>query len=327
MIIIYGTRMYGTIDTDEGFQHATRFIHIYYLPLIPIGGARPVSDDSYIPEPMQGKSVLLAYARVWGFFALGGLIAATYLNLEDSFISGGVTGAITLGAIGLWAFLMLKAGVKRSFSAVGYALTLGVPLLALGIATFTGVGERTRRMKWEMQNEMGTDDFSKAALMKLAKEVDTADKNDKLAGRKAKCEQGDGYECNELGYSLKDTDKTASLDAYRKGCDLEYGMACFNEALVIAKTNENEALMLYEQACDLDYADGCNNLATRYEKKEPKKAVELFQKGCELKSGLACRNLGQLTSSGTGTKKNPKLAKTFFKKGCDLGDSIACGKQ
>jgi hypothetical protein len=319
--------MYGTIDTDEGYQHATRFIHIYYLPLIPIGGARPVSDDSYIPEPMQGKSVLLAYARVYGFFALAGLIVATYSNLEHSFVSGAVTGAMTLGAIGLWAFLMLKAGVKRSFTAVGYGFTLGVPLLALGLATFMGVGERTRRMKWETQNEMGTDDFSKAALMKLAKEADTYDKNDKLAGRKAKCEQGDGYECNELGYDLKDTDPTASLDAYRKGCDLEYGMACFNEALVVAKTNENEALMLYEQSCDLDYADGCNNLATRFEKKEPKKAVELFQKGCELKSGLACRNLGQLTSTGTGTKKNAKLAKTFFKKGCDLGDNIACGKQ
>lgn len=327
MIIIYGTRMYGTIDTDDGAQHATRFVHIYYLPLIPIGGARPVGDDSYIPEPMQGKSVLLAYARVWGFFALGGLIAATYLNLEKSFISGGVMGAITLGAIGVWAFLMLKAGVKRSFSPVGYAFTLGVPLLALGIATAAGVSERTRRMKWDMERDMGTDDFSKAALMKLAKEANDYDKSDKLAQRRSKCEQGSGLDCNELGYELSKTDPTASLEAYTKGCDLDFGMACFNEGLVVSKTNPGEAEMLYERSCELDYANGCNNLATTFEKKDAKKAYQLFEKGCDLNSGLACRNQAAFAEKGTGTKKNSRLAKTLYKKGCELGDTVACGKQ
>lgn len=327
MIIIYGTKMYGTIDTDDGGQHATRFIHIYYLPLIPIGGARPVSDDSYIPEPMQGKSVLLAYARVWGFFALGGLIAATYLNLEDSFVSGGIMGAVTLGAIGLWAFLMLKAGVKREFSPVGWGLTLGVPLLALGIATASGVSERTRRMKWDVEREMGTDgDFSKAALMKLAKEANEYDKNDKLAQRRSKCEGGSGLDCNELGYELSKTDPTASLEAYTKGCNLDFGMACFNEGLVVSKTNREDGEALYERACELDYANGCNNLATTLEKSNPKKAYQLFEKGCDLKSGLACRNQATLTANGTGTKKNPRLAKTLFKKGCELGDAKACEK-
>jgi hypothetical protein len=326
VIIIYGTRMYGTIDTDDGTQHATRFIHIYYLPLVPIGGAQVIDDDSYIPQPMRGKSVLLAYARVWGFFALAALVANTYLALERGFVGGGIMAAVTLAAIGGWALLMLKAGVKRSFGPLAYGLTLGVPLLALGIAVFTGVGERTRRMKWEMQDEMGTNDFSKAALMKMAKEVDTYEKKDKLSKRRAKCDAGDGKECNELGYELSKTDPKASLAAYTQGCDLDNGMACFNEALVVSKTSPDDALALYERACDLDYADGCNNLGTKYEKKDPKHAVELFQQGCDLDSGLACRNLASLTEKGTGTKKNPRLAKTIYKKACELGDNVACGK-
>jgi hypothetical protein len=328
VIIIYGTKTYGTIDTDEGAQLATRFIHIYYLPLIPIGGAQLLGDDKYLPVPMNGKSVLLAYARVWGFFALGALVVNTYLALERGFVGGAIMGALTLAGIGVWAALMLKAGVKRAFSPVGYALVLGIPLLALGIATFTGVNERIRRMKWEKEDALAD---SKALLMDLAKKEverqDNAKLNDELAERERKCDEGSGLDCNELGFALSKTDPKRSLEAYTRGCDADFGMACFNEGLVLSKTNATEAAMLYERSCELDYANGCNNLATGLEKKDARKAVQLFQKGCDLKSGLACRNLARMTELGDGTRKNVKLARTLYKQGCELGDSVACGKK
>jgi len=36
MVIVWGSRLYGKVDVVPGFFHvATRFGHVYYLPLIP----------------------------------------------------------------------------------------------------------------------------------------------------------------------------------------------------------------------------------------------------------------------------------------------------
>jgi hypothetical protein len=38
MIIVWGSRLYGKVDAVPGLFHvATRFGHIWYLPLIPMG--------------------------------------------------------------------------------------------------------------------------------------------------------------------------------------------------------------------------------------------------------------------------------------------------
>jgi len=337
VIIVYGTRCYGTIEEEDGSRHATRFAHIYYLPLFPVGGFRLVTDDTGIPMPINGKSMLLGYARVWGFFALGGFIAATYLNYEKSLVSGGIMAAVTLGAIAAWAFAMLKAGYKSPIRPVAAAFVLGIPLLALGGSVVAGVNERMSRMKWEKEFALNRDDNIQKAeelLAKLDKQKQDGTGSTgggalspKLQARKDKCDQGVARECNELGYDLKDIDPVASLEAYTKGCDGDDGMACFNEALVISKKDPKAAFMLYEQSCDLDYADGCNNLGTKLENDDSVKAVSLFQKGCDLKSGLACRNLAHMYELGKGTKKNARQAKTLYKQACTMGDTVACSKK
>ncbi|MDP1922898.1 MAG: tetratricopeptide repeat protein [Myxococcales bacterium] len=328
MIIIYGSRMLGTVDVEDGTQQATRFAHVYYLPLIPLGSFELLGDDQGRPVPLNLKSVALAYGRVWGCVAVAGLIASTYLNLEDSFISGGVMTMVTLMGIALWALSILKLGVRHSsFGVPAWAFTLGVPLLALGIAVSSGVSERFSRMKWEAERGGGTAELAKDALRGFAKAAAEAEEEERLARRREKCDQGSGLDCNELGYALSKTDPVESLAAYAKGCDADFGMACFNQALVTKKTDPAAADALYTRACELSYANGCNNQAVALEKAHPAQAFVLFEKGCELKSGLACRNVARMVAQGTGTKKNVKQAKTLYAQACAMGDDVSCGKR
>lgn len=200
MFIIYGTRMLGTVDADDGTTQATRFVHVYYLPLIPMGTFELLGDDQGRPVPLNLKSVALAYGRTWGFVAVAGLIAATYLNLEKSLIAGGVMAFAALVGIALWALSILKLGVHRSsFGVPAYAFTLGVPLLALGIAVSTGVTERFNRMRWEAERGGGVASMTKDALRELAKSAAEAEQREKLAARRDKCDQGSGLGLQRAG--------------------------------------------------------------------------------------------------------------------------------
>ena len=41
MIVIYGTRFYGQVDHHAGQHQLTKFFHIYYVPLVPVGPGAP----------------------------------------------------------------------------------------------------------------------------------------------------------------------------------------------------------------------------------------------------------------------------------------------
>jgi hypothetical protein len=94
MIVIYGTAFYGRVDGHGGQHQLTKFFHIYYVPIVPVGTlwATEQLDDAYQGHEVKlsGRSVLAGYARVWG--PLGALAALA---------SGGVGGA--LAAVGLAA--------------------------------------------------------------------------------------------------------------------------------------------------------------------------------------------------------------------------------
>jgi hypothetical protein len=89
MIVIYGHRHYGVVD-EQGGQHAvTKFIHVYYLPLIPTSSMWLTSADRGIPIKLNSRSVVAAYARTWGL-GIGGICLATAWS----------KGAIGLGLFG-----------------------------------------------------------------------------------------------------------------------------------------------------------------------------------------------------------------------------------
>ncbi|AKF09476.1 hypothetical protein [Sandaracinus amylolyticus] len=73
-MIVYGTRMYGRVDEmPEGYV-ATQFVHIWFIPLVPISSML-VTDDSNdrsvrgVKLGWSGKSILAAYLRAGGVLA------------------------------------------------------------------------------------------------------------------------------------------------------------------------------------------------------------------------------------------------------------------
>ena len=68
MIIIWGSKLFGKTDeVPELFHVATKFGHLWYIPLIPLGSHLVLeeSDEGWrgLELPMSGKSVRLATFR------------------------------------------------------------------------------------------------------------------------------------------------------------------------------------------------------------------------------------------------------------------------
>lgn len=302
MFIIYGVRTYGAVDCEDGTQHATRFVHIYYLPLIPMGGVILSPDGQYeLPASMSLKSVALAYARFWGFALAIGLGFQAYFELEKSLLSGLVWTAITAGVLVASLGAHFWAGVRRKNNPVAMALAFALPLAVLGLATVGGIKENLGRQV--SKYSFDSTGRPSEALLAFAEEQAAIEKKARLEKQQQRCDSGEGSVCNDIGYELAKTDRVAAVAAYKKGCDLDFGMSCFNLALNVGKTEPEKAPPLYERSCELGYGDGCNNLATDFEKSDRKRAMMLFDKACKLESQLGCKNLARLQ---TPVKKKTK---------------------
>jgi hypothetical protein len=88
MVIVWGSRMYGKVDVVPGLFHvATRFGHVYYLPLIPTQSFVVLGQqgDQFtgVPIPLSGKSILLAWVRAILVVAFISATIAALVNLQD----------------------------------------------------------------------------------------------------------------------------------------------------------------------------------------------------------------------------------------------------
>ncbi|MBX3158780.1 MAG: hypothetical protein KF773_22625 [Deltaproteobacteria bacterium] len=101
MIIIYGTRRGGKIDERDGQYALTRFAHVYYLPLFPVGSVWMTGSETGHQAKLSGRSVLAGYARTWGPLAGIGLLFA------------GATGIVAgVGLLALTAFTFTWHGLR-----------------------------------------------------------------------------------------------------------------------------------------------------------------------------------------------------------------------
>jgi hypothetical protein len=100
MIVIYGTRFYGEVDSYGGQRQLTKFFHIYYVPLVPVDTLWVTRelDRGYSGHTvkMSGRSVLAGYARVWGPVAAVGAFLAGSL--------GGFAAAAALVGLSVWTW-------------------------------------------------------------------------------------------------------------------------------------------------------------------------------------------------------------------------------
>lgn len=127
MLIIYGTRMYGRIEECGGSYLGTRFVHLWYLPVVPIGShlvLRSHGDGSFqgIAVPLSLRSVVAAYLRVWGvvlmlccLLALGAALVGLFTMSADQAEQFQVGDLFGLLFAGFFAVLSVGAAVWSWF--------------------------------------------------------------------------------------------------------------------------------------------------------------------------------------------------------------------
>lgn len=111
MIVIWGTRRVGKIDHRDGQYALTRFAHVYWLPLFPVGAVWITREGYGHSMQMSARGVLAGYARTWGAILGAAGVAGV----------GGAAGfAVALAAVGTAALSLSwrkpagKAAERRS---------------------------------------------------------------------------------------------------------------------------------------------------------------------------------------------------------------------
>jgi len=75
MVIISGVRFAGKVDAVPRVGHvATRFFHLYWIPLIPVGTFLVIEEkeDDFkgFPLPLNAKSIVVGYLRTLGWIGV-----------------------------------------------------------------------------------------------------------------------------------------------------------------------------------------------------------------------------------------------------------------
>lgn len=91
--ILYGVRTFGKVFACGSTALATQFFHVWYLPVLPVGGVLMLSHGARLPARLRLDSVLAGYARTWGIVAAAGLLGWRLLG------SGGGRGPATALAV------------------------------------------------------------------------------------------------------------------------------------------------------------------------------------------------------------------------------------
>src|SRR5688572_20376176 len=122
MIIVYGSRFYGRIRQCGSSFLATKFVHIYFVPLIPIGSHLVLEengDGSYrgCEAPFSFKSVMAGYLRVWGPLAIILTIALTAGAVDD--LSDDPLSMVIAGGFGGLVGVALLIGVILAYAVMG----------------------------------------------------------------------------------------------------------------------------------------------------------------------------------------------------------------
>jgi hypothetical protein len=117
MVVYYGTRFGGAIERCHGQYAATKFFHLYWLPLFPISGTLWITqqngDGFHIhPRRFSWKSLLAAYLRSWGLI-FGAL--SVIFSLVDAFeLALLVFGLLLLGgALASWRWSSLSVNEMK----------------------------------------------------------------------------------------------------------------------------------------------------------------------------------------------------------------------
>ncbi len=128
MILIWGSRLYGRVDEGPGLFHvATKFGHLWYFPLIPMGSHLVIDQGPHgwrgMPLPFSFRSMLAAWvlavvmaaAIASGIFAIIVVPDPRAASLTERVVLGALAGLLILLALFLWkSRWMRRASYERA---------------------------------------------------------------------------------------------------------------------------------------------------------------------------------------------------------------------
>jgi hypothetical protein len=140
MVIVWGSRLYGKVDVVPGLFHvATRFGHVYYLPLIPLQSFVVLGQhgDEFrgVPIRLSGKSIVMAWARA--FLILVALISAiiAMVNLQErDWTQWGYPALVAAASAVLFGMSMWHRSATRASFVRACALGQQIGLTEAGMA-------------------------------------------------------------------------------------------------------------------------------------------------------------------------------------------------
>jgi hypothetical protein len=134
MIFVWGKRFYGKVEALDDACVRTYFFHLFFLPVLPRASVLMFAQDgkpAALRLPLDGRSILAAYARMW---SLPALYAGIAISSEGALLPG-VLLAVAAGVTALWAWLFAgrlsaaEQGQRRAYAAFAGA-PVDVALLA-----------------------------------------------------------------------------------------------------------------------------------------------------------------------------------------------------
>ena len=140
MIIVYGTRLYGKIDSCGDTHVATRFFHISWLPLIPMGTQLVLEKNGgsyrFLPQSLSGRSVLAAYLRTWGVIAaafvawhgITGFVEALDYGVVKEMLLAPLSVFAAVGVVASAYFQLGRLSVAEKAQRFVYADYVGYPI-------------------------------------------------------------------------------------------------------------------------------------------------------------------------------------------------------
>ncbi len=157
-MIVVGIRKYGRIDNPDGTYDMTRFFHLWFLPLFPVGAVTVTGLDEQGSElghtrSARPSSIVAGYFKAWAIPLAVGLAALGWLELEDTaselgFVLYGIAAALIFFAAPAWIWWGRSGPGARKIAA---PIVAALALAALGYVYTLGMEERERRSRYDIE--------------------------------------------------------------------------------------------------------------------------------------------------------------------------------
>jgi hypothetical protein len=136
MFVHFGNHYYGKVDVVPDVCYvATRFFHVNFVPLIPLGSCIIVAGSENgnfqgVKTALSLKSILTAWFRAWLYVVVVGCLGAGGLLMLEHFNARGtpLSFALGFGMVGMVAAATLWMTYRFSRASYKRALQLGAEL-------------------------------------------------------------------------------------------------------------------------------------------------------------------------------------------------------